>query len=222
MKRKPIEAQWQAWSNPQAPAPTEQPAPPLVPPKNPEESPLDKARRLREEAYVDVQKGFLDDATDELDEAKVLDPPGEDDARVKKARDDIQGGPLKRVLDAKTGVETLGEAAAQAQADPALSPPGSAALRGLSFIGVMSEPIDLPTPPSSPRTSSSSGCRSVPSPAWPRPTNARWPGCARRSPTRAQRRFDSWIDARCGLAREAGAIVLECLELARWRSATRR
>jgi hypothetical protein len=106
VERKPIGDQWQAWFHPTGPVPTEQPSPPLVPPKNPEESPLEKARRLREEAYVDVAKGYLDDASDELDEAQVLDPAGDDDARVKKARDDIQGGPLKRVLDAKTGVET--------------------------------------------------------------------------------------------------------------------
>lgn len=105
VERKPIRDQWQAWFHP-GPVPTPQPPPPLVPPKNPEESPLDKARRLREEAYVDIDKGYFDDASDELDEATYLDPPGEDDPRVKRARQAIVIGNPKKFIDAKTGVET--------------------------------------------------------------------------------------------------------------------
>ena len=57
-----------------APSPTQQPAPPLVPPTH-EETPLEKARRLREEAYVNVQKGYYKDAADELNEAAEIDLP---------------------------------------------------------------------------------------------------------------------------------------------------
>ena len=106
VERKPIGQQWQAWFNPRAPVPTQQPQPPLVPPKNPEESPLEKARRLREEAYANIQKGYFDDAADELDEAVFLDLPGNDDPRVKQARQAILIGNPKKFIDAKTGIES--------------------------------------------------------------------------------------------------------------------
>ena len=105
VERKPIGDQWQAWFHP-GPLPTPQPPLPLVPPKNPEESPLDKARRLREEAYANVAKGYFDDAADELSEAGFLDQAGNDDPRVKKARNDILIGNPKKFIDAKTGVES--------------------------------------------------------------------------------------------------------------------
>ena len=104
VERKPLGDKWEAWFHP-GPVPTQQPPLPLVPPKNPEESPLDKARRLREAAYVNVQKGYFDDAEDELDEADILDPKGAGDPRVKQARNDIMIGNPKRIIDAKTGVE---------------------------------------------------------------------------------------------------------------------
>ena len=106
VERKPIGDQWQAWFHPTGPVPTPQPPPPLVPPKNPEESPLDKARRLREEAYANIDKGYFDDAADELDEAAYVDQAGDDDARVKKARQDIVIGNPRKFIDAKTGVES--------------------------------------------------------------------------------------------------------------------
>ena len=98
----PITAQWAAWFHP-APAPTQQPAPPpLVPPTH-EETPLEKARRLREEAYVNVQKGYYKDAADELNEAAEIDPAGDADPRVAKARYDIAVGDPKRVPNSKPG-----------------------------------------------------------------------------------------------------------------------
>ncbi len=98
----PITAQWAAWFHP-APSPTQQPAPPpLVPPTH-EETPLEKARRLREEAYVNVQKGYYRDAADELNEAAEIDPAGDADPRVAKARYDIAVGDPKRVPSSKPG-----------------------------------------------------------------------------------------------------------------------
>jgi hypothetical protein len=97
----PITAQWAAWFHP-APTPTQQPAPPLVPPTH-EETPLEKARRLREEAYANVQKGYYKDAVDELNEAAEIDPAGDTDPRVAKARYDIKVGDPKRIPSAKMG-----------------------------------------------------------------------------------------------------------------------
>lgn len=97
----PITAQWAAWFHP-GPSPTQQPAPPLVPPTH-EETPLEKARRLREEAYVNVQKGYYKDALDELNEAKEIDAAGDADERVAKARYDIAVGAPKRVPSSKMG-----------------------------------------------------------------------------------------------------------------------
>jgi hypothetical protein len=65
--------------------PKPQPAPPLVPPTH-EDTPLEKARRLREQAYVNVQKGYYKDAADELNEAAEIDPAGDADPSVAKAR----------------------------------------------------------------------------------------------------------------------------------------
>lgn len=86
LQRKPIERIGQridAWFSPQptAPAPT---VPPLVPPTH-EETPQETAQRLREEAYVDIRKGYLDEAWDKLQDAKVLDLAGDDDPRVQEA-----------------------------------------------------------------------------------------------------------------------------------------
>jgi hypothetical protein len=76
--------------------------PPLVPPTH-EETPLEKARRLREEAYANVQKGYYEDAADELNEAAEIDPAGDADPRVAKARYDIAVGDPKRVPSATMG-----------------------------------------------------------------------------------------------------------------------
>jgi hypothetical protein len=97
----PITAQWAAWFHP-APSPRPQPAPPLVPP-NYEETPLEKARRLREQAYVNVQKGYYKDAADELNEAAEIDPAGDADPTVARARYDIAVGDPKRVPSSKPG-----------------------------------------------------------------------------------------------------------------------
>lgn len=102
VERGPITSQWQAWFHP-APTPTQQPTPPpLVPPTH-EETPLEKARRLREEAYVNVQKGYYKDAADELNEAAEIDRAGDADPRVAQARYDIAVGDPKRVPSAKVG-----------------------------------------------------------------------------------------------------------------------
>jgi hypothetical protein len=58
--------------------------PPRVPPTH-EETPLEKARRLREEAYVDVAKEYYGEAWDRLEEAKGLDPKGDEAEKVQAA-----------------------------------------------------------------------------------------------------------------------------------------
>jgi hypothetical protein len=70
----------QAWLFPGPTAPV-----PSVP-STPEETPQDKAARLREEAYVNVRKGYLGDALDQLDEAATLDPMGDKADKVLYAR----------------------------------------------------------------------------------------------------------------------------------------
>jgi hypothetical protein len=98
VERGPLASRWQAWFGP-APSPT----PPLVPPTH-EETPLEKkARELREQAYVNVQKGYYKDAVDDLNEAKEIDPAGDSDPRVVKARYDIAVGDPKRVPSSKMG-----------------------------------------------------------------------------------------------------------------------
>lgn len=69
-------------------APTVSQPPPVPPPH--EETPLEKARRLRAAAFVNLKKGYDGDAEDQLDEAKALDPDGEDDPAVQQARGDIK------------------------------------------------------------------------------------------------------------------------------------
>jgi hypothetical protein len=69
------------------------PAPP-VPPAH-EETPQEKAARLRDEAYVDVQKGYLDEAWDKLLAARELDPAGDTDPRVQQAYQTIDAGSAK-------------------------------------------------------------------------------------------------------------------------------
>ena len=89
LQRKPIERIGQridAWISPQPTAPV-----PTVPPTH-EETPQEKAGRLREEAYVDVQKGYLDEAWDKLLDAKELDPTGDGDPRVQDAYRTIDAG----------------------------------------------------------------------------------------------------------------------------------
>jgi len=99
LQRKPIERigqQIDAWFSPSptAPVPTQ---PRLVPPTH-EETPQEKADRLREEAYVDVQKGYLDEAWDKLMDAKELDPAGDDAPRVQQAYQTIDAGSAKPPL----------------------------------------------------------------------------------------------------------------------------
>lgn len=79
-----------AWFSPKptAPIPTQ---PPLVPPTH-EETPKEKADRLREEAFVDVKKWYFDEAWDKLQDAKELDPAGDDDPAVQDAYRDIAAG----------------------------------------------------------------------------------------------------------------------------------
>lgn len=98
LQRKPIEKIGQridAWFSPTptAPVPT---VPPVVPPTH-EETPPEKAARLREEAYVDVQKGYLDEAWDKLEDASELDPAGDADPRVQQAYDTIHAASPKRM-----------------------------------------------------------------------------------------------------------------------------
>ena len=97
LERKPIGKQIDAWFSPKptAPVPT---LPPLVPPTH-EETPQDKADRLREEAYVDVQKGYLDEAWDKLLDAKELDPEGDRDPRVQQAYQTIDAASAKPMPD---------------------------------------------------------------------------------------------------------------------------
>jgi hypothetical protein len=64
-------AQIAAWLHP---APTT-PVPLPVPPTH-EETPQEKAQKLRDMALVDINKGYMGDATDELDAADELDPSG--------------------------------------------------------------------------------------------------------------------------------------------------
>jgi hypothetical protein len=97
LQRKPIGKQIDAWFSPKptAPVPT---LPPLVPPTH-EETPQEKADRLREEAYVDVRKGYLDEAWDKLQDAKELDPAGDGDPRAQQAYQTIDAGSAKPMPD---------------------------------------------------------------------------------------------------------------------------
>jgi len=93
LERKPIGQQIDAWLSPKptAPVPT---LPPLLPPTH-EDTPQEKADRLREEAFMDVQKGHLDEARDKLLDAKELDPAGDRDPRVQQAYRTIDAGSAK-------------------------------------------------------------------------------------------------------------------------------
>ena len=75
-----------AWLAP-APTPTQ---PPLVPPTH-EETPQEKAEKLREAAYVNIAKGYFGEANDQLDAAKLLDPTGNETPKVKEAWGKILG-----------------------------------------------------------------------------------------------------------------------------------
>lgn len=93
-----------AWFSPKptAPIPTQ---PPLVPPTQ-EETPKDKAARLREEAFVDVQGWYFDEAWDKLQDAKELDPAGDADPKVQQAYQEIAAGyPKPQFRTAKPGVQ---------------------------------------------------------------------------------------------------------------------
>lgn len=83
----PVGRQIDAWL---WPAPTETPTPELPVPPTHEETPREKAAKLREMALVNVNKGYMGDATDELDEAQILDPPGEHTDEVRQMRKAIR------------------------------------------------------------------------------------------------------------------------------------
>ena len=74
----------EAWLSPAPTAtstssPTSPPPPPLDPNK-------ERAARLREQAYVDVKKGYYGEALDALDAVRALEPAGDDDPAVRAAR----------------------------------------------------------------------------------------------------------------------------------------
>lgn len=97
LQRKPIERtgeRFDAWLSPTPTAPV-----PTVPPPH-EATPQEKADQLREEAFVDVQKGYLDEAEDKLLDAKELDPAGDDDPRALQAYRTIKA-------ESSTGPETM-------------------------------------------------------------------------------------------------------------------
>jgi hypothetical protein len=71
-----------AWLAP-APVPSS-PSPPSAP------APEERAAALREEALTACAKGYLRKCEQGLDEAKKLDPSGENDVRVQKARGSIR------------------------------------------------------------------------------------------------------------------------------------
>lgn len=80
----PVGRQIDAWLRP---APTETPQLP-VPPTH-EETPQEKAAKLREMALADVKKGYLGDATDEMDAAEELDPQGAQSEQAQAIRQAI-------------------------------------------------------------------------------------------------------------------------------------
>ena len=61
------------------------PVPLPVPPTH-EETPQEKAAKLREMALVDAQKGYMGDAEDELEAADLLDLSGSDSSTAQAAR----------------------------------------------------------------------------------------------------------------------------------------
>jgi hypothetical protein len=103
----PLRRQVEAWFHPaEAPKQQQQPVPvPSRAPEPPEQTLAARAHALREAAFLHVQEGYFHDASDELDAAQLMDPDGENDARVKQARHDIQHGAPRLLRDAKTGLE---------------------------------------------------------------------------------------------------------------------
>ena len=85
-----------AWLAP-APTPTQ---PPLVPPTH-EETPQEKAEKLREAAYVNIAKGYFGEANDQLDAAKRLDPAGDESPKVKDAWGEVLGNRRDHTGNAK-------------------------------------------------------------------------------------------------------------------------
>ena len=81
-----------AWISPPPPAPS---VPPSVSPVN-GLTPQERAAKVREEAFADCEKGYVDVCEDELDVAKELDPVGDDAEPVQHWRETIrerrQGG----------------------------------------------------------------------------------------------------------------------------------
>lgn len=101
----PLRHQVEAWFQP-VEAPKEQPVPvPSGPPKPPEQTLATRAHAVREAAFLHVEEGYFHDASDELDIAQMMDPDGEQDARVVQARHDIKYGAPKLMRSAKTGLE---------------------------------------------------------------------------------------------------------------------
>ena len=83
----PIERQVDAWLHP-APTPTQTPQNPVPPTHEP--TPQERAAALREEAYVNIAKGYMGEALDELNEAADLDPEGNLADAVLQARATIR------------------------------------------------------------------------------------------------------------------------------------
>jgi hypothetical protein len=79
------------WFSPKpAPVPIP-PQPPFLPPTH-EETPKEKADRLRQEALVDVNKRNFDEALRKLQDAKALDSAGDADPAVQQAYKSIAAG----------------------------------------------------------------------------------------------------------------------------------
>jgi hypothetical protein len=79
-----------AWFSPKPPAPIPT-QPPIGPPTH-EETPKEKADRLRQEAYADLDRWYFDEAWDKLQDAKELDPAGDADPAVQQAYKAIAAG----------------------------------------------------------------------------------------------------------------------------------
>ena len=79
----------EAWLSPAPTATSTSSSPPPTPPPDPGK---ERAARLREQAYVDVKKGYYGEALDALDAAKALDAAGDDDPAVNAARSQIAAG----------------------------------------------------------------------------------------------------------------------------------
>lgn len=91
------------------PAPTENPVPkPTAQPETHEPTPQEKAAELRKEALVNVQKWYFGLALDQLEDAKELDPDGDNAQPIQDARAACKAGIEERRVappSAKFGIE---------------------------------------------------------------------------------------------------------------------